>query len=92
MATTSEINKSIDEISASIDALRRQYESAKGNITRVATTLGDIPTQYSDVITSILAFGDTDSYEVFKKAELAKLTTEFTELQTLVSATVTAIG
>ena len=92
MATTSEVNVGIDEISSSISANRRKFENAKNNIIAASSALGGLPAQYSDVRTTVQGYGDTDDYEMFKKAELAKLEAEFTALKSDIDAAITALG
>lgn len=92
MATTSEVITGLDEISKSISANKRKYENSLSNLSAASNALGAITTTYLDVRTTIEAYGDADAFEVAKKAELAKLVTEFQDLKATIDAAITAIG
>ena len=92
MATTTEIDKALDEIALSIDRNRKSFNTALNNISSASNVLSGLPTQYSDVIASINAFGTSDAYEATVKARFAKYVEEFTALKTEIDAVITAIG
>lgn len=91
MATTTEVNKALDEISISIDSCRRTFQIAKDNIQKCSDTLTAIPTSYSDPIGTIDGYPGGDTYENYRKAELAKLTTEFQTLLNEVNQALAAL-
>lgn len=88
MATTSEIKTGLDAIAAVISAQRQSMKSIKTNAAGVSGELANLPTAYSDVIGTVQAFASdtTDAFEKNAKAELAKLTTEFTALKSVADA------
>jgi hypothetical protein len=80
MATTSEVKTGMDAIAATIANARAVVIKAKANVATAKATLDALPTAYADVLSTINAYGTTDAFEANTKAELAKLTAEFTDL------------
>lgn len=85
MATTSEIKTGLDAIAAVIAAQRQAMKTIKTNAGTVSGELANLPTAYSDVIATVQGFASntTDAFELNARAELAKLTTEFTALKSV---------
>ena len=83
MATTSEIKTGLDAIAAVISTQRKAMKAIKQTGGDVSAELANLTTAYADVIASVRAFAvdTTDAFELNAKAELAKLTTEFTALK-----------
>ena len=64
MATTSEINTKLAEVSASIVGARRLFNNGQDNIITSEAHLGAIQGNYTDLITTIQAFGDVDDHSI----------------------------
>ena len=81
MATTSEVKAGLDEIAASIAAVRSRFASSKSSIEGGSAALGNIPTKYADVIATIDGYTGVDTFEDLAQAEKARLATEFVALK-----------
>jgi hypothetical protein len=88
MATSSQVKSALDAIAEAIALNRSRLVAAKGTAGEVSSTLGGLPTQYADVISTINAYTTTDAFENLSKAELAKLSSEFTGLTSAANAIV----
>lgn len=88
MATTSEVIGLLDQVAHEIARNRAALKQAKGVVADRVANLNDIPSRYSDLISTISAaeYGG-DAFEDMNKAKLAALTVEF---QALVSEATTA--
>ena len=86
MATASEVKTGLDAIAVAIKNARQSMVTVKNTGGSVSTDLGGLPTAYAGVIATINAYGTTDAFEALSKAELAKLTSEFTALKAISDA------
>lgn len=91
MAEYSEVKAALDDIAGKIATARVQRARCISQLSEQAAILGDLPTQYADVIITINNYGDTDEAETFAKAEKAKLQTEFLALKALLDADIADI-
>ena len=91
MATSSEVKTGLDDISAAIRAARQSMVTVKGTGASVSADLGGLATEFADLIATVNAYGTTNAFEALAKAELGKLTAEFTALKA-VSDAVAAIN
>ena len=94
MATSSEVKAGLDDIAQSIRTERQAMANAKARIATGEGNLNLIPTTFSDVLSTINGFSSstTDEFEALCKAELAKMTTEFTALKTDAGTAKTALS
>lgn len=92
MATYSQVKSGLDEISQTI--VRARYEASRciSKLTGAASALNAIPTDYSDVITTIDGYGTADEAEAAAKAEKAKLQAEFLALKAEIDAALTDLN
>lgn len=90
MATTSEVKAGLDQISDLIARVRAKFVAARQEITSSATLLGQIPTDYADVIATINLFTPTGEFESLAKDEKSKLQTEFQALKADMDALIAA--
>lgn len=81
MATTSEIKVGMAKIADRLSEGRAAMLKAKTTGANVSAALASIPADFSDIIATINAFGTTNPFEALAKAELAKMTVEFTALK-----------
>ena len=81
MATASEVKSGLDAIADEIAAVRKRFATAKSSIEGGSTALGNIPTKWADVLSTIDGYGTEDAFEALTKAEKAKLATEFVALK-----------
>lgn len=84
MATSSEIKTALDAVAKDIASKRSRLKAVVAEAADVSAALASLPTIYSDVIATINGFpaNTTDTFEALQKAELAKLSTEFTGMKT----------
>lgn len=81
MATTSEIEVGMAAIAARLSDQRQVMIKIKANAGTASAALAAIPTDFADVVATMNAFGTGNAYEAAVKAQLAKMTTEFTALK-----------
>ena len=81
MATYSQVKVAMADIAARLTKGRERMQGAKSVGADVSASLTAIQTDFADVITTINAYGTTNAGEALAKADLAKLTTEFTALK-----------
>ncbi len=81
MATSSEVKSGLDKIAEVLSAQRDTMKKAKVNATNASAALASLPTDFAGVIATINAYGTSNAFEALAKAELAKMTTEFTALK-----------
>ncbi|MBZ9693928.1 hypothetical protein [Mesorhizobium sp. CO1-1-9] len=81
MATTSEIEVGMAAISQRLSDQRQVMLKVKASAGTASTALAAIPNDFADVIATVTAFGTSNPYEATVKAQLAKMTTEFTALK-----------
>ena len=81
MATASEVKAGLDEVAERIRAARASVKTAINGGSTASTELASIQADYSDLIATINGYGTADEFEALSKAELAKLTAEFTALK-----------
>lgn len=79
-ATTSEVKSAMDAIATVIRDQRTVVNSAKTKAAGAATALNALPGDYAAVIAAVNAYTGADAFETVTKAELARMTTEFTAL------------
>jgi hypothetical protein len=93
MATPSQVKSGLDDISDVIVAQRQTMKGLVSSAGSVGATLDGLASTYGDVIATINAYAanTTDAFELVSKAELAKMTAEFTALRANVT-TVTSIS
>lgn len=82
MATYSEVKVGLDNVAAEIRAKRAEMVEVVAKGTAVSAALASIPTKYADLVATIQAYGTTNAAEAAAKAELAKLSAEYTALKT----------
>lgn len=82
MATPSEVKTGMDAISERISAARATVKKAQQNTGNAVADLNAIPTEFADVLATINGYGTEDAFEALAKAELAKMTAEFSALVT----------
>ncbi len=80
MATSTQVKAALDEVAGKIINARQNLINSKNVFSVQVGVLSDIVTQYNDVIATIGAYGTSDSWEAYQKAELAKITVEFQAL------------
>lgn len=88
MATPSEVKTGMDAISERISNARATIKKAQLNSGSAVTDLNAIPTEFADVLSTINGYGTSDAFEALAKAELAKMTAEFSALVTAGTAIV----
>lgn len=83
MATYSGMKTGLNQIAALITEQRDVLGKAKQNGANASASLAAVPTTFADVLASINAIpaNTTNQAELMLKAELAKMTTEFTALK-----------
>ena len=81
MATTSEVIKGLDDIATIINSCRSRFTTAKNAIQGCSDQLGDIPTTYADVISTINGYTPTGAFETLAQDKRSKLQTEFVALK-----------
>lgn len=86
MATPSQVKTGLDAVSGVIVKARERMAVAKASATEVSASLAGLATAYADVIATVNGYGTSDVFEAQAKAELAKLTSEFQALKTIVDA------
>jgi hypothetical protein len=86
MATASEVKAGLDDIARFIRDRRATILRVKNDGQAVSIALAALPTDFADLIASIQAYGTSNAFEANAKAELAKLTTEFTALKAIADA------
>lgn len=87
MASYSEVKSGLDAISDVIRGARAKALGHKAGAAVTSTELAALPTTYADVIATINGYGTSNASEAVAKADLAKLTTEFTALKAVLDAT-----
>lgn len=83
MASYSEVKAGLAEVATLIRDQKAVMLKAKSNAGLASAALAEVPTKYSDLITTINGYGTSNAAEALAKADLAKLTTEFQALKTL---------
>ncbi|TIX10904.1 MAG: hypothetical protein E5V41_28060 [Mesorhizobium sp.] len=86
MATTSEVEVGMAAIAQRLSDQRQVMIKVKANASVASTALAAIPNDFADVIAAVNAFGTSNAYEAAVKAQLAKMTTEFTALKSKADA------
>lgn len=81
MATSSQVKAGLDEIAEKIRDQRAVMEKVKSNAAGASTVLGALQTEYADVIATVQAYGTSNAFEALAKAELGKLSAEYTALK-----------
>jgi hypothetical protein len=81
MATSSQVKAALDAVAEAIAKNRERMVGVKATATEVSVALGELPTLYADVVTTVNGYGTTNAFEALAKAELAKLATEYTALK-----------
>lgn len=83
MATSSEIKAALDAVAKDIAAKRARLKAVVSEAADISAALASLPTVYQGVIATINAFpaNTTDTFEALQKAELAKLSAEFTAMK-----------
>lgn len=80
MATVSDVEAKMEEVSRMIKVSRQRLKSAKAEITTQETNLNAIPTRFSDLIATINGYTPNGAFEELYKDQLSKLTAEFQAL------------
>lgn len=91
MATTSQVKAGLDDIAGQITKVISETAAAKSALQAAHDKLNGLPSTYSDVISAIQAYADSDDFEKVSKAELIKLTAEFTALKSALNTAIAAI-
>lgn len=86
MSTTSEVSVAMDQIAQRIYDQRQVALKIKQNASNASVSLAAIPTDFAAVIATVQAYGTADAFEAAAKAKLAKMTTEFNSLKTVIDA------
>lgn len=81
MATTSEIEVGMAAIAQRLSDQRQVMLKVKASSGTASQALAAIPADFADVIATVTAFGTANAYEAAVKAQMAKMTTEFTALK-----------
>lgn len=81
MATTSEVEVGLAAIAQRIFDQRQTMVKVKANATSASVNLAAIPTDFSDVIATVNAYGTANAYEAAIKAKFAKMVTEYNALK-----------
>lgn len=81
MATYSEVKTGFDEIAAVIRKAQTVKATCASNAQAASNELASLTTRYSDLISTVQAYGSSNAAEVHAKAELGKLQAEFTALK-----------
>lgn len=92
MATTSEVKSGLQSISDIIAGANSGFTQAITKILALRNQLNDIPTQYSDVISTVDGYTPTGAFETLAKDEKTKLQTEFVALRTMLESALTDLG
>jgi hypothetical protein len=83
MASYSEVKAGLDAVAVTIRDARTALLKCKSEASVISGNLSALPTTYSDVVTTVQAYGTTNAAEALAKADLAKLTAEFQALKTI---------
>lgn len=86
MATSSQVKVGLDAIADIISSQRTVATKIVQSAASASDALAALPTTYADLITTVNAYGTSNAFEANAKAELAKLTTEFTALKGVIDA------
>lgn len=81
MATSSEVKSGLDEIAKRIANSRQTISGLIITAQAESASLDSLATGYADLIATINAYGTADAFESVSKAELAKLSAEYTALK-----------
>lgn len=81
MATSSQVKTGLDAIAQAIAAQRAVMEKTKSNAAGASAVLAALATDFADVVATIQGYGTTNDFEKVAKAELAKLSAEYTALK-----------
>lgn len=81
MATSSQVKTALDQVASVIATQRAVLAKVKSNAQGASDVLAALPTDFADVIATIQAYGTTNAFEALTKAELAKLSAEYTALK-----------
>jgi hypothetical protein len=81
MATSSEVKAGLDAVAGIISEQRQVMLKVKSNAQIASDSLAALASDYADVVSTIQAYGTSNAFEALAKAELAKLTAEFTALK-----------
>lgn len=87
MATPSQVDVLLDQISARIAQNRQRLTEAKASIAQRTANLAAIPAEFADLIATVNDVGyGGDTFQDYAKAKLAALTSEFQTLRTQAAA------
>lgn len=92
MATTSEVKAGLDEVADRIRKQRAALQRAKQLINQAQSALSNIPSDYSDLITTIDNYAGDDRFELLAKDEKTRLASEFGALNTKAQNAQTALS
>jgi wyosine [tRNA(Phe)-imidazoG37] synthetase (radical SAM superfamily) len=83
MASYSEVKKDLDEVAGIIREQKAVALKIITNAQNGSDILDDVPTRFAATIEAINAYGTQNAAEALAKAELAKMTAEFTALKNI---------
>jgi hypothetical protein len=83
----------MDQLAESIAQMRDRLTAAKGSISAQATRLGNLPTEFADLVSTVNdpAYG-TGAFETLAQDQLLKLTAEFQALKSHAEQAETALS
>ena len=91
MATMTEVDAGLDEISEKIAANRQLAAQVESILITIGENLGAIPSDYADVKTTVEAYIPTGAWESLSQDRLAKQITEFQAFDAAVSTALVEI-
>lgn len=92
MATHAEVKAQLDQVSAIIDEAAKVRAQGKSSLLRARSLLADIPSNYTELQTTVSGYTPTGAFETLAKDEFAKLIADRGTLQTALEAELTAIS
>lgn len=79
--TASQVKTELDEVAGIIASARKTFSGCRSQIAAQLAKLQNIPTKYTDLITTTSNYGTSDAFEALSKAEVAKLQAEYVVLR-----------
>jgi len=92
MADIAEVKAALDGAAQLISGAVRTRANVKAQLLAARNQLVGIPAQFAAEIASIKGYTPTGAFETLAKDELAKLSTQFSELQAAIETELTALG
>jgi hypothetical protein len=92
MATSTEVNVGLYNLSLNITNIRQSLQRAKEQMTKAVNNINALSTNYNDIITTINGYTPTGAFEQVTQDELGKITTEYQALKADAEAAVAALA